>query len=113
MEASANNVRGSEREVQTPSVFDEAENEGSARPISPLRSRESVPDGSPCGPGRRQEGGTAPRHMLLPFAGGVMQLGNSITGRGRGIPASLFPGRWRRALAGETQRVPPSKGGGG
>lgn len=38
------------------------------------------PGTGPCG----EAGGSVPQHMLLTFASGVMQLGNSITGRRRG-----------------------------
>lgn len=69
---------------------------------------EATPAGLRAVPGeggvrrRGAGGGSVPQHMLLTFASGVMQLGNSITGRrwGWGSPGSLFPGRWRRGLAG-------------
>lgn len=58
-----------------------------------------------CGEGRGGSVGKAPQHMLLTFASGVMQLGNSIRERGWGM--SLFPGRWCRGLAGAVHRAPP------
>lgn len=53
-------------------------------------------------------GHRAPTHAPDICESGVMQLGNSITGRRRGwgSPGALFPRRWRPGLAGGIWRAP-------
>lgn len=110
MEASANNVRGSEREVQTPSIFDEAEDEGSGHPRLPAPGPELGVRRFPMRPRGKAGGGGhgAPTH-----APAICRRGNAIRKldyRARPgdprvfVPRKMAPGSGRRDSACASQQ---------